>query len=32
MELYGKWIESGVKRIIVHYESFIGNFEKLDNV
>lgn len=27
-----KWIESGVKRIIVHYESFIGNFEKLDNV
>lgn len=27
-----KWAESGVKRIIVHYESFIGNFDKMDNV
>mgnify|MGYP001591035902 CR=1 FL=1 len=27
-----KWIESGVKRIVVHYESFIGDFEKMDNV
>lgn len=27
-----KWAESGVKRIIVHYESFVGNFDKMDNV
>lgn len=27
-----EWIESGVKRIIVHYESFIGHFDQIDKI